>query len=99
MQLKKSIENQFDELISKNDELSKALNNRLVEPSTTIWLSLEEVFRLLMISTRTSQSLRHKRILPFSQIDRKICFKTSDIKYLGVNYIRFRYQKDGGCHE
>jgi excisionase family DNA binding protein len=97
MQLKKSTENQFDGLNSINEDLSKTLNKRVQEVPSTTWLSLEEVCRLLMISTRTCQSYRDKRILPFSQIGRKIYFKASDIdEYLEAHYIKSRYQKEGG---
>jgi excisionase family DNA binding protein len=61
------------------------------------WLSSDEVCRLLGISKRTLQNYRDNRIIPFSQIGRKLYFKSCDIDdYLDRHYIKARYQKGGG---
>jgi excisionase family DNA binding protein len=60
------------------------------------WLSSDEVCHLLMISKRTLQSYRDLGTLPFSQVGRKIYYKSSDIDdYLEAHYIKARYQKEG----
>ena len=53
-----------------------------------IYLSGEEVCRLLHISKRTLQQYRDDKILPYVQISGKIIFKQSDIlKILEHNYV------------
>jgi len=53
-----------------------------------IYLSGEEVCRLLHISKRTLQQYRDDKILPYVQIGGKIIFKQSDIlKILEQNYV------------
>jgi excisionase family DNA binding protein len=60
------------------------------------WLSSEEVCHLLMISKRTLQSYRDLGVLPFSQIGRKIYYKSSDIDdYLEAHYLKANYHKGG----
>jgi MerR family transcriptional regulator, repressor of the yfmOP operon len=57
------------------------------------WLSTDEVCHLLMISKRTLQSYRDQKTLPFSQIGRKIYYKSLDIdEYLERHYIKARVQ-------
>lgn len=46
------------------------------------WMDNTEVCELLQISTRTLQSYRDKGVLPYSQIDRKCYYKTTDIEQL-----------------
>jgi MerR family transcriptional regulator, repressor of the yfmOP operon len=59
------------------------------------WLSSEEVCNLLMISKRTLQTYRDLGTLPFSQVGRKIYYKSSDIDdYLEAHYIKSRYQQE-----
>jgi MerR family transcriptional regulator, repressor of the yfmOP operon len=61
------------------------------------WLSSEEVCHLLMISKRTLQNYRDKKIIPFSQISRKIYYRATDIhEYLLNHYIKAAYQKQEG---
>lgn len=58
------------------------------------WLTGEDVISILRISTRTLSSYRTRGIIPFSQIGRKIYYKTSDIEeYLNQHYIKSNYQK------
>jgi hypothetical protein len=63
---------------------------------TKLWLSSDDVCKILRISKRTLQNYRDNCILPFSQIGRKIYYKASDIQtYLDVHYIRASFQKGG----
>jgi hypothetical protein len=67
----------------KNEELS--LSN---------WMTGDQVCLLLRISKRSLQNYRTQRILPFSQIGRKIYYKASDIEtYLESHYIKSNNQK------
>ena len=53
-----------------------------------IYLSVEDVCKLLHISKRTLQQYRDDKILPFIQIGGKIIYKESDIlAVLDQNYI------------
>jgi MerR family transcriptional regulator, repressor of the yfmOP operon len=59
------------------------------------WLISVEVCHLLMISKRTLQTYRDLGTLPFSQVGRKIYYKSSDIDdYLEAHYIKSRYQQE-----
>jgi hypothetical protein len=54
----------------------------------------DQVCLLLRISKRSLQNYRTQRILPFSQIGRKIYYKASDIEtYLESHYIKSNNQK------
>lgn len=60
------------------------------------WMSGDETCKLLRISKRTLQNYRDKRVIPFSQIGRKIYYKYSDIvEYLEMHYVKPYYQKGG----
>ena len=49
---------------------------------TDEWLTKEEVMLILKISSRKLQTLRDNGSLPYSQIDGKIYYKTSDLVFL-----------------
>ena len=49
---------------------------------TEEWIEKEQVMSILKIKSRKLQSLRDNGTLPFSQIDGKIYYKTSDIESL-----------------
>lgn len=73
------------------DEIEELLDSLSVKkrPLDDIWLDIQEVCVLLKISTRTLQSYRDNRKLPYSQISGKIYFKASDIqKHLEKNYYK-----------
>lgn len=60
-------------------------------------LTPSEVCKMLHISSRTCQSYRTRRILPFIQISRKIYFKLEDIQdYLSRHYVKAAYQNQEG---
>ena len=62
------------------------------------WLTGDEVCHLLGISKRTLQNYRDKRIIPFTQIGRKIYYKASDVDdFLERYYIKSYYQKGGAA--
>lgn len=46
------------------------------------WLTGEEVCGLLRISPRTLQALRDKRLIGFSQINRKFYYKPEEVRRL-----------------
>lgn len=46
------------------------------------WLDGQEVMQMLNISTRTLQTLRSNKTLPFSRINGKFYYKTKDVQNL-----------------
>ena len=56
---------------SQNKELEETGLSLLAK----LWLSSDDVCRILRISKRTLQNYRDNRILPFSQVGRKIYYK------------------------
>jgi hypothetical protein len=59
------------------------------------WLSGQEVMKILRISSRTLQSYRDKREIPFYQVSRKLYYKSSEInEYLERHHIKSRYQME-----
>lgn len=81
----------------KNENLQSTLLE-VNESGLTIktWLSGDEICNLLRVSKRTLQNYRDKRVIPFSQIGRKIYYKYSDIvNYLELHYVKSYYSKGG----
>lgn len=59
-----------------------------------LWLSPDQVCKLLGISKRTLQNYRDKRIIPFSQIGRKIYFSLSGLEeYMEQHHIKSNCQR------
>lgn len=81
----------------KNENLqSKPIEVDENELTIKTWLTGDEICRLLRVSKRTLQNYRDKRVIPFSQIGRKIYYKYSDItNYLELHYVKPYYQKGG----
>lgn len=50
------------------------------------WLNNEEVMRLLNVSKSTLQTYRDKGLITFSQIGRKILYKSTDIETVLENF-------------
>ncbi|QHC86144.1 DNA-binding protein [Empedobacter brevis] len=87
--------NEAEEIIFHQEMISQ-LRNRIEEilknyrpvMNGEIYLSGEDLCRLLHISKRTLQQYRDDNILPFIQIGGKIIYKESDIlKALEKNYV------------
>lgn len=72
-----AVERAFERFIVCMDELCTGHTKRLSK-----WLDNGEVCRLLNISKRTLQTYRDNGILPYSQINHKIFYKSSDIEML-----------------
>jgi len=77
-------------------------NNSLEETGLShlvrLWLTGDDVCKILRISKRTLQNYRDHCILPFSQIGRKIYYRASDIQtYLDLHYIRANFQEGGAA--
>jgi carbamoylphosphate synthase small subunit len=68
-------------LSKKVEEMSKTHTQRLTEE----WIAKEKVLAILNISPRKLQTMRDNGALPFSQIDGKIYYRTSDVELLLKN--------------
>ena len=83
-----------------NSKTLKSLPSQQLEDQTQIqtnkhWLTGDEICKLLRVSKRTLQNYRDNRIIPFSQIGRKIYYKYSDIvDYLELHYVKPYYRKE-----
>ena len=62
--------------------------------SNCVWLTIDDVVRILKISRRTLQSYRDKRLIPFYQVGRKIYFKSADVdEFLELHHVKARCEK------
>ena len=83
LNLVKVIKTDIANLSKKVEEMSKTHAQQLNEE----WIQRDQVMRILKISERKLQSMRDNGTLPFSQIDGKIYYRTSDVeKLLNNNY-------------
>jgi len=76
--LVKVIKKQIEKLSNEIKEMKKTHIQILSEE----WMDGAQVQTTLGISSRTLQTLRNNGKLPFSQINRKIYFKTADVEAL-----------------
>ncbi len=84
--LVKAIKTDIQALRSEVAELTKTHAQYLNEE----WVLRDEVLKILKIGERKLQSMRDNGQLPFSQIDGKIYYRTSDIEdLLRRNYTKF----------
>lgn len=64
-------------LVNEAEDLSKSEDYYLQE-----WLDNQDVCNILNVSKRTLQTYRDNGKLPFTQIDRKIYYKPTDVEFL-----------------
>lgn len=83
LNLVKVIKSDINALRKDIAELSKTHTQHLNEE----WIQRDEVLKILKIGKRKLQSMRDNGQLPFSQIDGKIYYRTTDVEsLLTVNY-------------
>lgn len=70
---------QFQELISKVDEISDKLNTSRTAKTET-YLNNKQFMEMLDVSLRTAQSWRDEGKITFSQVGSKIYYKLSDVE-------------------
>ena len=69
-------------------EVKALLTNQKKDEITNEWVPCSEAQKMLGVSGKTWQKYRDERIIPFSQIGRKIYVKRKDIlDYLEKHYI------------
>ena len=66
-------------LNDKLDRLAEMIENRNASERDTEWLESEVARKLLGVSSKTWQSYRDQRVIPFSQIGRKIYVNRADL--------------------
>lgn len=70
---------EWQSLHDKLDRLSEMIENRNVTDRAAEWLESETARKLLGVSPKTWQNYRDQRIIPFSQIGRKIYVNRADL--------------------
>lgn len=63
----------------KLDRLAEMIENRNASDRNAEWLESEAARKLLRISPKTWQNYRDQRVIPFSQIGRKIYVNRADL--------------------
>lgn len=83
LNLVKVIKTDIANLSKKVEEMSKTHAQQLNEE----WIQRDQVLRILKIGERKLQLMRDNGTLPFSKVDGKIYYRTSDVeKLLRSNY-------------
>ena len=72
---------QFNELISKIEEISVKINSTRTARTET-YLNNKQFMEMLGVSLRTAQSWRDEGKITFSQVGNKIYYKLSDVEKL-----------------
>ena len=77
---------QYMELITRLDDITKRLDNK-IESKKDKFMDNQEFQALMKISKRTAQTWRDEGQISFSQVGNKIYYKLSDVeKFLDENY-------------
>ncbi len=72
-----AVNNAFESFVNRIDAICAKHDKKVSE-----WLDSSEVCQLLNISKRTLQSYRENGTLPYTQINYKMFYKSSDIEQL-----------------
>ena len=78
LNLVKVIKTDIANLSKRVDEMSKTHTQHLKEE----WIQRDQVLQILKIGKRKLQTMRDNGQIPFSQIDGKIYYRTSDMEKL-----------------
>ena len=70
---------EWQSLNDKLDRLAEMIENRNASDRDTEWLESEAARKLLGVSPKTWQNYRDQRVIPFSQIGRKIYVNRADL--------------------
>ncbi len=79
------IKNDISKLHNEIKKMTKTHTQQLSEE----WIQREQVMQILKIKERKLQSMRDNGTLPYSQIDGKIYYRTSDVE----NLLKKNYNK------
>ncbi|RXE70086.1 DNA-binding protein [Muribaculaceae bacterium Isolate-002 (NCI)] len=70
---------EWQSLNDKLDRLAEMIENRNASDRDAEWLESEAARKLLGVSSKTWQNYRDQRVIPFSQIGRKIYVNRADL--------------------
>jgi len=70
---------EWQSLNDKLDRLAEMIENRNATDRDVEWLESEAARKLLGVSPKTWQNYRDQRVIPFSQIGRKIYVSRADL--------------------
>ena len=74
--------------------VAQMAEKKRTDPLASLWMENRQVMSVLKLSKKTLQTLRDKGILPFSRLNGKLYYKTTDIfTMLESNYENERRQK------
>jgi hypothetical protein len=69
-------------------QVKELLQSKTTEEINNQWVESTEARKMLKVSSKTWQTYRDKRIIPFSQVGRKIYVRRSDLqKFMEKHYI------------
>ena len=78
-------------LHEKLDKLAELVINRNAEDKNSEWIESDAARKMLGISPKTWQNYRDLRVIPFSQIGRKIYVNRGDLEsFMRSHYIKSR---------
>ena len=78
-------------LHEKLDRLAELVTNRNADDRNSEWIESDAARKMLGISPKTWQNYRDQRVIPFSQIGRKIYVCRADLEdFLPSHYIKAR---------
>ncbi len=78
----------LDEIKTELLEMKEILKDKRKEEFNSGWIESSEARKMLKVSQKTWQTYRDNRVIPFSQIGRKIYVKRADIEeFLESNYV------------
>ena len=78
----------FQNLVQSINEIKTQISSQSSQSLNNQWLDIPETCKFLRVSIRTLQSYRDKGIIPFSQVEGKIYFKTIDLEaHLNKHYV------------
>lgn len=79
----------IDEIQTSLNEIKDFIHGKAKAELSEDWLESTEARKVLGVSAKTWQTYRDRRIIPFSQVGRKIYVKRADIdKFLNDHAIR-----------
>ena len=78
-------------LHEKLDKLAELVTNRNAKDKNSEWIESDAARKMLGISPKTWQNYRDQRVIPFSQIGRKIYVNRGDLEsFMRSHYIKSR---------
>lgn len=80
---------EWQKMLEKQERLEALILNRNKEDVLAEWIESEEARKMLGVCSRTWQSMRDRRQIPFSQFGRKVWVRRSDVeKFMKSNLIK-----------